>query len=253
MPKSSSRLKLSAIQVQDYLKRRPEANTPELALALSSLGVPGMSASAPQEGEKSAPKPRRGVETGPIIASLVGASTQAMAHVGEGPTILSLWFEGARALSVNELFSILQYRKHETFRYKKAWRALVRRALKTLPLEQRKQVWFEGPTRLTVFRQGQKEVDLDSLCTLFKYALDSLRREGIIDDDNPNIIVEPRLLQGLGTPALGMRLEALPHWIKPDTTTVHQDWFGAPTESGQEGQPTHGSRCAGGHQVVSSG
>lgn len=229
---SSSRLKLSTDDLQNYLRRRPEAKTPELAQVLSQMGVPGVAGPPASGGENPAPKRRRGVETGPIIASLVGARPEASAKVAGETMTLSLWFDGARAFSVNELFSILQCRKHETFRYKKEWRALVARALKTLPTDLREKVWFEGPTRLTVFRRGQKEVDLDSLCTLFKYAIDSLRREGIIDDDNPNIIVEPCLLQAVGPPALGMRLEALPGWKRPATDRVHEGWFGIPEEPG---------------------
>lgn len=224
-----ARPRMTADQLQAYLSRRPEAATPALAQALGRLGVtvsggPALVSGTASPAEAARP-PRRGVETGPIIASLKGAVTSASASTGPGPAVLSLWFSGARVLSVNELFSVLQYRRHETFRYKKAWRSLVARALKGIAPDVRGALWFSGPTRLTLFRRGRRLLDLDSLATVFKYATDTLRREGIIDDDNPAVIVEPCLIQTSGPPALGMRLEALPDWSAPKNQGVYEEWF----------------------------
>lgn len=193
-----------------------------LAAALAALGVEGTCA------EKKAKRKRRGVEVSPLIA----AQRTALPHVslsGPGdPLVLALWFEGARVLTVNELFSVLQTRKHETFRYKKAARAMVSKALARLAPAARKRAWFDGPTRLTLFRQGRRQIDLDSLATVFKYAIDTLRQEKIIDDDNPEVIVEIKLIQTRGAPSLGMRLERLAQWERPATTDddVFRAWFG---------------------------
>jgi len=169
-----------------------------------------------------AAKKRKGVEVGPILASLKAPLVYAVAT--PQPT-LSLWFDGARLLTVNELFSILQYRKHQTYAYKKAWRQLIHRALEGM---EGPRPFFDGPTRIWLYRRGKGLVDLDSLPPMFKYAIDALRREGIIADDNPQIIVEPKLLQEKGLPAVGMRLERLWDWTHADLTNLKQQWLEPP-------------------------
>lgn len=221
--------------LQDYLHRRPEAKTPELAEALAQVGLGARQSRSKKVSVSSGPDApkarRRGVDVHPIVASLVGAPVRARACL-EGPASLSLWFEGARALTVNELISVLQVRMHDTFRYKKAWKELVLRALDALDPTVRAQLMFDGPTRLTLYRRGARQVDLDSLSTLFKYALDSLRRTkknpGVLEDDNPNIVVEIVVLQDVGSPALALRLDALPDWVRPDTSALEAVWFPDP-------------------------
>ena len=205
------------------------------ALGLTSRMRPDPPSPAPGE---EAPKaaPRQGVHVAPILASLRAPLIHASA--GDGPT-LTLWFEGARLLTVNELLSILQYRKHQTFAYKKAWRNLVACALGALPPGQAVP-FFDGPTRLRLFRRGRRKVDLDSLPAMFKYAIDGLRTvrakkrdggavlsRGVIPDDHPEIIVSVEMLQEIGSPAVALRLERLPDWRAPDTEGLRERWLGS--------------------------
>lgn len=222
-PRSSSRIRLSPDQVKAYVERHPEANTPDLAAALAELGLPTRLSASP----RNAPRARRGVDVAPIVRSLKSATSRAAAGVS-GPASLSLWFSGARVLTVNELFSIFQFRMYEAFRYKKCWRDLVSKAVRSLPATDRKRLWFDGPTRLTLYRRALGPIDLDSLATVFKYATDTLRAEGIIDDDNPEIIVDIQLRQikGSSSPALGLRLDALPDWTPPPSERTFEEWFG---------------------------
>lgn len=165
---------------------------------------------------------RKGVNVNPILASLKAPLIYSAAT--DQPS-LTLWFDGARLLTVNELFSIQQYRKHAIFPYKKAWKTLVAQALLALPKGQTKPR-FEGPTRIWLYRRGKKRVDLDSLPTMFKYTIDALRDGGVIPDDNPDIIVEPRLLQEKGLPAVAIRLERLWDWETPDLEDLKKRWLG---------------------------
>lgn len=158
----------------------------------------------------------------PIVTSLRSAFVSSRAD--EGP-MLALWFDGARLLTVNELFSIYQYRKYETYAYKKAWRILVKNALLSLPKGQSRPR-FDGPTRIWLYRRGTRLVDLDALPTMFKYAVDALRTHGVIPDDNPEIIVDVRFLQEKGTPSAAIRLERLPDWKDEDLSGLKERWVG---------------------------
>lgn len=219
-------------QLVEYYQRQGKALPDDARRVLGSLGLGKHLRPEPEPpkglaeveallaGKKKAK--RKGVDVAPIVASL--KAPLVYTAVTDQPT-LSLWFDGARMFTVNELFSIQQYRKHEVFGYKKAWRKLIERAIEMVR-EQHAVPRFEGPTRLWLYRRGQKKVDLDSLPAMFKYAIDSLRREGVISDDNPEIIVEPRLLQEVGMPAVGMRLERLWDWEGPSLANLKQEWLG---------------------------
>ncbi len=219
----------TAEEVAEHYQRQGKTLPADVRQVLTSLGLENRirlpTAATPAVGEDGQPKAkpkRKGVDVRPIKNSLKAPLIYAAST--PQPT-LSLWFDGARMLTVNELFSVQQYRKEEVFSYKKAWQKLIARGLLALPPGQPKPR-FEGPTRLWLYRCGQKKVDLDSLPTMFKYAIDALRREGVIPDDNPEIIVEPRLIQEICLPAVGLRLERLWDWHAPELANLMQHWLG---------------------------
>jgi len=162
-------------------------------------------------------------ETRPVFDSLQLPLVYASAEEGPEAT-LSLWFDGARLLTVNQLILLLKKHWSSTIPYKKLCRKMVKRALDCLPSAP---PVFDGPTRLWLYRRGKNLVDLDSLPTMFKYAIDSLRAQGVISDDNPQIIVEIKVVQEKGLPALGMRLERLKNWAPPEVGHLKQQWLGA--------------------------
>lgn len=214
----------TALDVQAHYDRQGKTVPQGTRELLESLGLgahmrsPSVAVDPAEPGSKAK---RKGVDVAPIVGSLRAPNIRVEA--GAGPT-LSLWFEGARMLTVNELFSIFQYRKHDTFRYKKAWRQAIGRAIAMLPPDQPRP-YFGGPTRIWLYRRGRSLVDLDSLPTMFKYAIDPLRHEKILADDNPTIVVESRLLQERGEPAVAMRLEALPDWRPEPLLGLKERWF----------------------------
>jgi len=207
--------------------------SPTLADSLRRLGLPVAEAPAGPKEEKAAPrgrgkakpatpdaetikptkpKKRRGVETKPIFDSL--ANTPARCRWGED--WIALDFPGGRALSYNELYSILQFRKYEAFRFKKICRQAVQRALDNPDqVAGCKRPFFDAPTRLTLLRVGAKGMDREALTVIFKYFTDTLKREGVIEDDNPEIIVDVQTIQGQGEPRLAMKLERVYNWTPP--------------------------------------
>lgn len=231
MAKSSTpRHRWTPEDLDEHYRRQGKAVPEHTRQVLEQLGLIGRlrTPPPPAAGQEAPARPRRrGVSVAPILASL--RSSLVFARAQEGP-VLSLWFDGARLLTANELISIYQYRKHDTYAYKKAWKRLVGNALQALPRNQ-PVPHFDGPTRLWLYRRGKRLVDLDALPVMFKYAIDALRSHGVISDDNPEVIVEPRLLQEKGSPSLAMRLERLPDWRGTDLSTLKRDWVGDPPQA----------------------
>jgi len=144
-------------------------------------------------------KKRQGVKVDPILNSLRSCKISASSSADH----VALQFEGARLLTVNELFAILQFRKFQTFGYKKLWHQLVKKSVGLLV----EKPFFTENVKLILYRRGKKLVDLDSVPVMFKYAIDALRKEGLIEDDNPTVVVSVEIIQEKGEPSVGIRLE----------------------------------------------
>jgi hypothetical protein len=247
MPSSKKRLVWSEEDLARYRERheyqgdkslkdalaafRPEGSTPgEKPLRAASnkkpkkegaLSTPAADLAAVLNGEPGKPKKRRGISVRPIMDSLKEpVMTVSCGQMPSGAHVFSVWLEGARVLTINELISIYQYRKFETYAYKNRWKELMQKAVDQLLLTDRPP-FFESRTRLVLYRRGTRLIDLDSLPAVFKYATDGLKKAGLIAEDNPNVIVEVVPVQEKGTPAIGLRLEEMPDWTPP-----LQDWQG---------------------------
>lgn len=247
--------KVNNVNVSKKTKNQGKIKTPSpedlnLEEALSSLGLSAKilpkktntdtkkekskSKSKTKNAAKSpgSPKKRQGIDVAPIIQSLTTCVPQSM----WGKDWLAINLDGARVLTTNDLFSILQYRKWEVFRYKKKCRELISRAIKNGPTNTNTpKPFFDGPTRLTLLRVGTNEMDNDSVPVAFKYFIDAVKKEKmndkrfdrnafIIDDDNPDIIVEIKTVQGKGEPRLGLLFERLPEEWKKKTVPSWKEW-----------------------------
>jgi hypothetical protein len=224
-------------QLSEFLGRRDQGK-PAAATAVESLGIATTTPKARRAKVKApaiasgvevaAPvKKRRGVEAAPIIASLRNCQPRIKHEPGELP-VLSILFEGARLFTVNEIISILQFRKHEVFRYKAAWRRLVKRALDLLPVEGRP--FFEGPVRLEIVRRAAKTMDDDASRMPFKYAIDSLVRNkkrpwGVLLDDNRKVVDDTLVFDVVGPHAVGIRIVSLAKAVRKDDQDPTPGWF----------------------------
>lgn len=178
-------------------KARRKASTDGALVSLAELAEPAAEI-----------KKRQGVKETPILASL----HDCLASVECSPTHATLLFNGARLFTLNEIYALLQYRSYIVFSYKKQWHSLVRNALLAMG---KSKPHFDGPCKVTLFRQGKKSVDRDSLMVMFKYIIDALKDEpkhgffGIFPDDNPDIVYEDEKIQTLGPPMVGIRIDVI--------------------------------------------
>ena len=180
--------------------------TQEAAIAPDEGDAPS-DAAATGKGKK-----RRGVSETPILTSIEKASI----FVEASDRHLTIAFSGARLFTLNELFAIQQYRKYIVFAYKKAWHAKTREALLLLG---RKKPRFDGPCKITYFRQGSRRVDNDSLAVMFKYILDALKDDperdgtpgwkGVFRDDDPTVAIDDRKIQRPGGHLVAIRVDLL--------------------------------------------
>jgi hypothetical protein len=161
-------------------------------------------------------KKRQGVKETPILTSLRECSLE----VETSKNHISIAFKGARLFTLNEIYAMLQYRSYVIFAYKKQWHALVANALR---LAGKNKPQFNGPCKVTLFRQGKRKVDRDSLMVMFKYIIDALKHDhknnyvGIFDDDNPDIVYEDEKIQLIGDPIIGIRVEQIaPASLRPE-------------------------------------
>ncbi len=131
---------------------------------------------------------------------------------------VSLLFDGAKLLSVNQIFAILQYRKYEIFSYKKNWHEIIKKVLNEqfLILKQDKKSlpFFEDSVEITLFRQASRLVDEDAMSTMFKYIIDALKRDednpnGVLAEDNPKIVHRIVCYSEKGLPCVGIRVQKI--------------------------------------------
>ena len=227
-------------EYQEFLRRTSDEVTPSAKL-LNELGVatlvqkpkasrkkkqkvdPLEALINPEQGVEQSVAPKRaGSDPDPIINSLRHCVPQIQCDKGDLP-VLSIWLEGARVLSINQIFDMLQTRKYKIFRYKKAWQSLIRRALMLIPKEDRP--YFEGPVKIQLVRRAKRLLDDDATRIVFKHAIDALVKEKILLDDNRNVVVEIEPWDYKGSPALGIRVIALAERPVKREIFPEKEWF----------------------------
>lgn len=175
-----------------------------------------------QEKKQEKNKKRSTIKTR-IIETLKTANITIDASNKKGEEFIAIWFEGARALTLNEILNTIENRPYELFQYKKEWQRLINKSLLLLP--HHKRVKFDSYCKVTLFRQGVKLVDLDGFQAMFKYAIDALRYAEVLEEDNPNIMFMTETIQKKGKPyTLGIKIEKIKEELKEEKD-IYKDWF----------------------------
>ena len=129
-------------------------------------------------------------------SELININKQATYECSYSPTHFSVLFKGARLLTINQIFAMLQIskRKFEVFSYKKSWHLIISNILNEKKLLNNNLPFFNNAVEVTLFRQAPRLVDEDALTTMFKYIIDAFKQNdennpyGIIAEDNPKIV-----------------------------------------------------------------
>lgn len=133
---------------------------------------------------------------------------------------IALVFDGAKLLSINQIFAFLQSSKlkFSFFTYKKNWHDLIKVILDNMQLEAISKgstlPFFDTAVELTIFRQSPKLVDEDALTTMFKFIIDGLKRtednpNGVLAEDNPKIVHKITCYSEKGTHCVGINIRLI--------------------------------------------
>lgn len=153
------------------------------------------------------------------VSDLNKLNKHALSTTTSSDEHVSFLFMGAKLLSVNQIFAILQYRKYEIFAYKKIWHEIIKNNLDLLTYDLKTQgkklPYFDSSVEITLFRQASRLVDEDAMSTMFKYIIDGLKRDskknpnGILAEDNPKIVHRIVCYSEKGEPAVGIKVKKI--------------------------------------------
>lgn len=133
---------------------------------------------------------------------------------------ISLVFEGAKLLTINDIFALLQRPKlqHSVFLYKKNWHNIVSNVLNVLYLQEKNKgntlPFFDQAVEVTIFRQAPTLVDEDALTTMFKFIIDALKRTkenkyGVLAEDNQKIMHKILCYCEKGPHCIGIKIKLI--------------------------------------------
>lgn len=143
-------------------------------------------------------------------------------------THISIVFEEAILLSINQIFAFLQREKQQQFffMYKKTWHNKMLEALKLIKSEQKFLPFFDKDVEITLFRQAPREIDKDAITTMFKFIIDGLKKTsenpfGVLADDNPKVVHSIKFHNEKGEHVVGIKLKIM----KNDNTCMNTEDF----------------------------
>ncbi len=152
------------------------------------------------------------------VSDINKLNKEAITSFSSSEEHVSILFDGAKLLSVNQIFAILQYRKYEIFAYKKVWHEIIGKILNDqfiiLKSQNKELPFFNEAVEITLFRQASRLVDEDAMSTMFKYIIDGLKRDknnpnGILAEDNPKIVHRIVCFSEKGVPAVGIKVKKI--------------------------------------------
>lgn len=139
-------------------------------------------------------------------------------------THISIVFEEAILLSINQIFAFLQREKQQQFffMYKKTWHNKMQEALKLIKSETKFLPFFDKDIEITLFRQAPREIDKDAITTMFKFIIDGLKKTtenpfGVLADDNPRVVHSIKFHNEKGEHLVGIKLKVVQNETKPMT------------------------------------
>lgn len=153
------------------------------------------------------------------VTAIIKQNKESEVEISCGEDYFIIGFSGAKLLSINQIFALLQggKRKYQLFSYKKAWHEIMKQKLEDLyfELKSKKQElpYFSDAVELTLFLQAPRLVDEDAAVVMFKYIIDALKFDkeenphGILAEDNKKIIHNIVNYSLKGLPYVGLKIK----------------------------------------------
>lgn len=158
------------------------------------------------------------------INKVIQNTKTAIIKYSVSETHITLIFEEAILLSINQIFAFLQREKQQQFffMYKKTWHNKINEALTLIKSENKKLPFFDKDVEITLLRQAPREIDKDALPTMFKFIIDGLKHSsenpfGVLADDNPKVVHTIKFHNEKGEHLVGIKLKLVPNEVQPIT------------------------------------
>lgn len=122
---------------------------------------------------------------------------------------LELVFDGAKMLSINDLYKLTHYQRVD---YRNAWHEAVKLAVMQILGAKAGQIASLKAMqrfRISAIRHSKTLCDTDALQGYFKYAIDGLRYANVIVDDKPKHFIDFTATQMCAPHMMGIRVEAV--------------------------------------------
>lgn len=154
------------------------------------------------------------------VYEIIKCNKEAKVIVKASDDEVAIVFKGARLITVNVMFNLLESRKYDLFSYKKSWHALIKNALAEIAYQLqgkgKRMPFFDSNVEITLFRQAKRTVDEDAMMTMFKYIIDGLKKSsenpiGILADDNKMVINNVVTFNEKGDYAVGIKIKRTNH------------------------------------------
>lgn len=168
------------------------------------------------------------------VAEVIQAVKESTVRASLSDRHFTLVFDGARLLTLNEIYALLPFQPYLVYNYKTAWKNRIELALVEAKSIHGTLPFFDKSCIFAGYRRSTRLVDQDGLSSCFKCILDDLRYQyvagKILHDDNPKLIVSTPCFQiTKGQHQVGFRLEKLDDWVEP--TITDEDFLTLNSES----------------------
>lgn len=211
--KKKASIDLSGIEslVNEETQKKPKRVKKE------TLNLSALDSVTPQQ-ETVAPKKKK--------SSVMARMNQYNANSSYSYTVsenhISILFNNAKLLSVNELFSILQSSKFNLYNYKTTCRNMIFKVLREIHEDCKSKgeayPFFDCNAEVILYRRGDKLVDTDAISTMFKYIVDAFKYNdnklhdkynpyGVLKDDNPLVIQHIEVHSKEGLTSFGIQIK----------------------------------------------
>ena len=223
MLQKNSKLKVSSVVGKESAKETLNHNNDDLIKIPEEKAKPKnpskISLTEPQPNEENKEVKKKKKSSGLKISDINKLNKSAICTTSVSDEHISFLFNGAKLLSLNQIFAQLQLKfgQKQLFNYKKVWHDIIKSQLELLywdlKSQNKKLPFFDTSVELTLFRQASRLVDEDAMSAMFKYIIDALKKDdtenpyGILAEDNPKIVHRIVCFSEKGEPFVGIKIK----------------------------------------------
>lgn len=208
--KNNPKIKIASVPKKEAIKKETKISVKKTKIDTNKITIL----------EEVKPEKKKVRKTaGVSVPEIIKINEESQIELSYSKEHFSIVLHGAKLLTINQIFAILQYYSYEIFKYKKSWHNIIKNVLTVEGMKAQKEKidfpFFDGPVELTLLRQAPRSIDEDALTVMFKYIIDALKYHkeenpyGVIAEDNKKIVNRIVPHSEKGTCCLGIKLKRM--------------------------------------------